>query len=68
MVKGEGKPCTDPIAEKEACFQGCCNNEFDCIKGKEKCIGHEKICDYADNCEQNEDEDDVMCQEKCFDL
>ena len=66
-VETGGNFCTEPIAEKDECFQGCCKNEFDCVKSKQ-CMNLEKVCNYVADCQQKEDEHDVLCKERCYSM
>jgi len=62
---GKGKSCKRIKAPTASCFKKCCNGYFNCHK-KKKCIREKYKCNYYNNCGSNEDEDDKLCQEKCF--
>lgn len=63
--KGSGKTCGNTNSMSTTCFNKCCNDDFHCYK-KKRCIGSRFKCNYFNSCGTKEDEDDKLCQEKCF--
>ena len=59
-----GMVCPGSVIEQEKCFEGCCDDQFDCHQSG-KCIESRLSCNYIDDCGKNEDENDVFCEEHC---
>ena len=43
----------------------CCSNQFECTVNK-RCIPLNQKCNYINNCEEQEDEKDSLCKERCY--
>jgi len=61
-----GQTSREQTKEKKPCFVSCCNDDFNCNKAEnKKCISSSLKCNYENDCDDNQDEEDDACEEKC---
>jgi len=61
-----GQTSRERTEAKKPCFVSCCNDDFNCNKAEnKKCNSSSLKCNYENDCDDNQDEEDDACEEKC---